>query len=106
MSNISVEKQPLFEYLNASGKAPVLLTCDHASRALPKSYGSLGLDETELRRHIGWDIGAADVTHRLAAALDAPAVLSGFSRLLVDYNRAPDDPTLICEVSDGTVAST
>ena len=94
---------PPFETINAEGKAPLLLTCDHASRVLPHAYGSLGLDETEMRRHIAWDIGAADVTRRISALLDAPAVLSGYSRLLVDYNRAPDDPTLICEVSDGTV---
>lgn len=85
------------------GRQDLLLTCDHASRALPGAYGSLGLGEAELVRHIGWDIGAAALTEALVARLDAPAVLSGFSRLLVDCNRAPDDPTLICELSDGTV---
>ena len=85
------------------GRADLLLTCDHASRALPDGYGTLGLSETELARHIGWDIGAAALTEALVAKLDAPAVLSGYSRLLVDCNRAPDDPTLVCELSDGTV---
>lgn len=91
------------EVVNAAGAAPLLLVCDHASRALPPDYGTLGLDEAELWRHIAWDIGAADVTRRLAQQLDAPAVLSGYSRLLVDCNRAADDPTLVCRVSDGTV---
>ncbi|WP_119420527.1 N-formylglutamate amidohydrolase [Desertibaculum subflavum] len=85
------------------GRRDLLLTCDHASRVLPEGYGTLGIGEAELARHIGWDIGAAALTEALVERLDAPAVLSGFSRLLVDCNRAPDDPTLICELSDGTV---
>jgi predicted N-formylglutamate amidohydrolase len=90
----------------ASGRPPrrnLLLTCDHASRALPEGYGTLGIGEADLDRHIGWDIGAAALTEALVARLDAPAVLSSYSRLLVDCNRAPDDPTLVCELSDGTV---
>jgi predicted N-formylglutamate amidohydrolase len=94
---------PPCQIVNAAGAAPILLVCDHASRALPAAYGRLGLDEAELWRHIAWDIGAADVAGRLARLLDATAVLSGCSRLLVDCNRAADDPTLICRVSDGTV---
>ncbi len=92
-----------FERVNPAAVAPLLLVCDHASRQLPAAYGTLGLDAAELWRHIAWDIGAADVTRRLAALLDAPAVLSRYSRLLVDCNRAESDPTLVCRISDGTV---
>ncbi len=92
---------PPYEIVNPDGTAPFVLTCDHASRALPAAYGTLGLDEAALRRHIAWDIGAADVTRRLAALLDAPAVLAGVSRLFIDCNRPLDDPTSICESSDG-----
>ncbi len=94
---------PNVERVNPAGTAPVVLVCDHAGLQLPEPYGRLGLHETELARHIGWDIGAAAVTRRMAELLDAPAVLSLYSRLLVDCNRAIDDPTFICEVSDGTV---
>jgi len=94
---------PCFRVLNPEGRAPVVLTCDHASHAVPAALRNLGLPEAELHRHIGWDPGTAAVAARLSALLDAPAVLSGYSRLLIDCNRAPDDPTLICEVSDGTV---
>jgi predicted N-formylglutamate amidohydrolase len=100
---IEASKTPPVELLNIGAASPIVLACDHASRALPAEYGSLGLDESELWRHIAWDIGAADVTRHLAKLLDAPAVLSGTSRLLVDCNRSPDDPTLVCQVSDGTV---
>ncbi len=92
-----------FEIINPTGSAPFVLICDHAARTMPDGYGTLGLDDSELLRHIGWDIGAADVTRRLSARFNATAIFSGFSRLLIDCNRAPDDPTLVCRVSDGTV---
>ena len=58
-------------------------------------------DEAVLRRHIGWDIGAGDVTRRLAGLLDAPAVLAGYSRLVIDCNRPLGAPTSIPALSDG-----
>jgi len=79
----------------------VLVICDHASNALPGRYGDLGLPRESLGRHIAYDIGAAWLTRRLAARLGAPAVLSTFSRLLIDANRGGDDPTLVMRVSDG-----
>ncbi|HYD30109.1 MAG TPA: N-formylglutamate amidohydrolase, partial [Azospirillaceae bacterium] len=88
---------------HAEGRAPAVVLCDHAGRAIPKALDRLGLPEEQLDRHIAWDIGAADVTRRLAMLLDAPAVLSTYSRLLVDLNRGLDDPTLIPAISDGTV---
>lgn len=83
--------------------AGVLLICDHASNALPDGYGTLGLPPAELERHIGYDIGAAAVTRRLTLHLDAPAILSRFSRLLIDPNRGADDPTLVMQLSDGAI---
>ena len=83
--------------------AGVLLVCDHASNAIPPGYGSLGLNREALDRHIGFDIGAADLTRALAARLEAPAVLSTFSRLLIDPNRGADDPTLVMRFSDGAI---
>lgn len=92
-----------FELFNAAGRAPVLLLCDHATRFIPRALNSLGLDEACLTRHIAWDIGIAEVTRRLAERLDAPAMLSHFSRLIVDPNRRADNPTLIPEISDGVI---
>ena len=81
----------------------IVLLCDHASNAIPPDYGTLGLPPGELQRHIAYDIGAAAMTRSLAAALGAPAVLSTFSRLLIDPNRGEDDPTLLMRLSDGAV---
>ncbi|HVB88774.1 MAG TPA: N-formylglutamate amidohydrolase [Beijerinckiaceae bacterium] len=91
------------ERIEGALTAGVLLLCDHASNALPARYGALGLDRQQFERHIAYDIGAADVTRRLAAELGAPAVLTRFSRLLIDPNRGDDDPTLIMRLSDGAV---
>jgi predicted N-formylglutamate amidohydrolase len=92
---------PPFELCHEAGKAPVLLTCDHASRRVPAALNRLGLTEVALAQHIGWDIGAAAVTRILAPLLDAPAVLAGYSRLVIDCNRRPDDPSSIPLESDG-----
>src|SRR3972149_6211381 len=92
---------PPFEVVNRDGSARAVLICDHAGRAIPRALGHLGLDEAALARHIAWDIGIADVTRRLAKALDAVAVLAGYSRLVIDCNRRLDDPTSIAQESDG-----
>jgi len=92
---------PPVEIGNPAGAAPILLTCDHASRAIPRALGKLGLTEDELARHIGWDIGAAAVTRHLAPLLGAPALLAGYSRLVIDCNRPPRDASSIPVASDG-----
>ena len=83
--------------------AGVLLLCDHASNALPQPYGRLGLPEAEFERHIAYDIGAATATRTMAAILRAPALMTTYSRLLIDPNRGADDPTLVMRVSDGAI---
>lgn len=90
-------------YTRIEGKleSGLLIVCDHASNALPGEYGTLGLPQQQLERHIGYDIGAANVTRIMANEMNAPAILSGFSRLLIDANRGEDDPTLIMRLSDG-----
>jgi len=92
---------PPFELCNAQGRAQGLLLCDHASAAIPAGLGNLGLDESQRRLHIAWDIGAADVTRRLSQRLEVAAILSGYSRLVIDCNRRLDDPTSIPQESDG-----
>lgn len=94
-------------YRTLPGEATLglLLLCDHAQNRIPPEYGSLGLEPAVLKRHVAFDLGAEGVTVRLAEALGAPAVLSRFSRLLVDPNRGLDDPTLIMTIADGHVVS-
>lgn len=91
------------EFIAGADDSGLLFLCDHASNALPAPYGTLGLPATQLARHIGYDIGAAALTRRLAAHFGAPALLTTFSRLLIDPNRGADDPTLVMQVSDGAI---
>ena len=95
--------EQVVETFNLRGSAPVLLLCDHAGRWIPPELDNLGLAPIEIARHIGWDIGSADVTRRLARRLGAPAVLCHVSRLVIDPNRKPGDPSSIPAISDGTL---
>jgi predicted N-formylglutamate amidohydrolase len=91
-----------FELIAAQDPASkVLFLCDHASAALPEGYGSLGLDPSELETHIAYDIGASWVARRLAGAFGAALILGRWSRLLVDLNRGPCDPSMMANESDG-----
>ncbi len=96
------DEPPPFEVVNPGGAAPLVITCDHASNRVPRALGQLGLDRADLARHIAWDIGAAEVTRRLSGLLDATAVLSGFSRLVIDANRRVEVASSIPPISDGT----
>ncbi len=84
------------------GASPFLLIADHAGQAVPARLGRLGLPQSELDRHIGWDIGIAGTTERLSALLDAHAVLQAYSRLVIDCNRPLHAPGSIATASDGT----
>ncbi|ATU90400.1 N-formylglutamate amidohydrolase [Phyllobacterium zundukense] len=92
-----------FHLVDGDQARGLVLLADHASRDLPQEYGSLGLPPSQFERHIAYDIGVEQLTRRLAAMLDVPAVLGGFSRLLIDPNRGEDDPTLIMRLSDGAI---
>lgn len=92
-----------YEYVPGNRAHGLLLICDHARRDMPDCYGQLGLPAAQMERHIAYDIGVRDVTLALAEALDVPAVLSTFSRLLIDPNRGADDPTLVMRISDGAL---
>ena len=84
---IADDEPPAYELVNAEGRGRAILVCDHASPAIPRRLGSLGLSPQDRWRHVAWDIGAAEVARRLSARLDAPLALPGYSRLVVDCNR-------------------
>src|ERR1039457_3473892 len=94
-----------FRIIRPEGKGRFLIFCDHASYRIPAELENLGLAAPEIERHIAWDIGAAGVSAELSDILDAPAILCGTSRLVVDCNRQLTAHDLIPEVSDGTAVS-
>ncbi len=89
--------------LRPLGSSPFVFFCDHASNHIPAELHDLGLPQSELARHIAWDIGAAGVTEALSEIFDAPAILCDTSRLVIDCNRHLNATDLIPEVSDATV---
>lgn len=92
-----------FEIIPGHSGSGVVLLADHATSIVPEPYGLLGLPASAFNRHIAYDIGVEALTRELAERLGCPAVLSRFSRLLIDPNRGEDDPTLIMKISDGTI---
>ncbi len=92
-----------FVLLPGSLTSGVLILCDHAGNAFPPEYGTLGMPPEQLERHIAFDPGSAGVARRMAEILGAPAILTRYSRLLIDPNRGEDDPTLVMRISDGAV---
>jgi predicted N-formylglutamate amidohydrolase len=92
---------PIHEH-NAAGRSPFLLTCDHYGRLIPKQLGDLGLTESELVRHIAWDIGIAGVAEALSRQLDAHLIAQRYSRLVIDCNRPPHAAGSIPLISEAT----
>ena len=93
-----------FEIHPGLALSPTIILCDHASNRVPAAVGgSLGLPDREMQRHIAYDIGARGVTLALATELQATAILSRFSRLVIDPNRGDDDPTQVMRLYDGTI---
>lgn len=104
MSRIGAESQDeAFEIVAGSTETGLVVLCDHATARIPADYGQLGLGAKELGRHIAYDIGAETVSRTIATQLGCPAVLSQFSRLLIDPNRGIDDPTLVMRIADGAI---
>mgnify|MGYP000844548820 CR=1 FL=1 len=94
-----------YEIVGADRPGRWLVSCDHATNHVPEwvNGGDLGLPAEDMQRHIAYDIGAEGVTRKLSAALDSPAILSRFSRLVCDPNRGEDDPTIMMRLYDGTI---
>jgi predicted N-formylglutamate amidohydrolase len=92
-----------FETFAGNMAGGLLLLCDHARNSIPAEYGDLGVPPEQFERHIAYDIGGRPLTLELARRLAAPALLTTYSRLLIDPNRGEDDPTIVMRLSDGAV---
>lgn len=87
---------------NERGSYPALLVVDHASNAIPPSYGDLGLDAEARTAHIAWDPGALPVARAMSRLLNAPLFFGTVSRLVLDVNRPVSSATLIPAFSEAT----
>jgi len=100
---LALDEPAAFEVIEDERRSPFMITCDHAGKRLPRALGTLGLPESELSRHIAWDLGAAQVARALARELGAFAILQTYSRLVIDCNRPLDVPSSIPVISEHTV---
>ena len=81
----------------------LVLTCEHASCAVPKELGDLGLSRAVLRSHRGWDPGALGIAKTLARAFAAPLHQGQWSRLVADLNRSEDHARVVAARVDGAL---
>ena len=93
-----------YEVVGDPGAGPFLFTCEHATRRLPEWQAEPD-DLPLLADHWGWDVGAADLTRELAQLCGSGALLSRFSRLVCDPNRAPDEASFVVGEVAGHVLS-
>lgn len=91
---------PVYRIVCPSGRSAVMLTADHAGRAIPRRLSGLGLGDRVLDTHVAWDLGVAGLARLLSARLDAFLILHNYSRLVVDANRPPDAPDSIVSHSE------
>nr|WP_256438940.1 N-formylglutamate amidohydrolase [Synechococcus sp. CCY 9618] len=94
---------PVFCIVRPAGRSDVLLTADHAGRAIPRRLNRLSLSDAVLDTHVAWDLGVAGLGQRLSACLDAFLIQQNYSRLVIDANRPPEAPDSIVSLSEHTV---
>ncbi len=99
---LEADEPAVFMESGRGGRSNFVIVVDHASRRIPRRLKELGVPESELQRHIAWDIGALGVAQRVAAALDAPLVAQNYSRLVIDCNRDPRVASSIPVMSEST----
>ncbi|HSN82545.1 MAG TPA: N-formylglutamate amidohydrolase [Polyangiales bacterium] len=89
------------EEIDGDDGGRLVFTCEHASAELPEPWTWPEEDRWLVETHWASDIGAAAFTRRVARLMNAPAILSRFSRLLIDPNRPLDADTLFRTNADG-----
>jgi predicted N-formylglutamate amidohydrolase len=99
---LAPDEPPAVVTLHPNGASPFLLVSDHAGRRIPRALGDLGVSESELRRHIAWDVGIEPVVRFMADELDAHAILQPYSRLVIDCNRPFQSEGSIAKISEDT----
>jgi len=102
-SLLKPDEPPAVAEFRRDGRSDFVILVDHASRRIPENLGTLGLPESELVRHIAWDIGALGVAERVSERLDAPLVAQTYSRLVIDCNRPAAAASAIPSISETTL---
>lgn len=79
----------------------LLVTAEHASRAVPDELANLGLVPAVFETHVAWDPGVKEVATWVAKHYEAPLLLGEWSRLVADLNRSGHTPPAVPEIAFG-----
>ena len=76
-----------------------ILTCEHASNAVPLRFRKLfEREKAFLETHRGYDIGAKHYATAISNKLSLPLICGRWTRLLVDLNRSRDNAHLLSSI--------
>jgi predicted N-formylglutamate amidohydrolase len=100
LSLLAADEPEPFAELQAGGRADFIIVVDHAGARIPRRLATLGLPDSELSRHVAWDIGALAVARGVAQVLDAPLLSQNYSRLVIDCNRDPKVASSIPHITE------
>ncbi len=89
-----------FEIRGVPKKNGIMIVVDHASNQVPADV-NLDIPSDLMTDHIAHDIGTTEIAELMSQEGDCLAILGGYSRLVVDLNRYPDEQNVIPLVSDG-----
>jgi predicted N-formylglutamate amidohydrolase len=95
-----VDTHEAFEVVRGGEGGGVFVTCEHASERMPEPWRWHERDQRLVGTHWAFDLGAAELAREYAARIGTVAVLSRFSRLLCDPNRAEHEASLFRDVAE------
>jgi predicted N-formylglutamate amidohydrolase len=91
-----------YDLINLEGKAPILITCEHAGQSVPESLNKLGMEDEDFNQHYAYDPGVKEASYLLSEMLDAPAILGHYSRKVVDLGRRKNE-TAFPTIGEGKI---
>jgi predicted N-formylglutamate amidohydrolase len=84
----------------STASTALLVTCEHGGNSVPRAYHELfARKQRLLQSHRGYDPGALGLARMMSARLEAELVMATTTRLLVDLNRHPSNPTVFSPIT-------
>ncbi|MBW2992138.1 N-formylglutamate amidohydrolase [Candidatus Woesearchaeota archaeon] len=91
-----------YRMVNRRSDVPVFISCEHASKVIPRKYRTFGMRRKELARMPDYyDVGAEALSREIAKRLDARCIIPRYSRMVINLNKPEDHPKLINSVCFG-----
>lgn len=85
-----------YRILNYNSKSPVFISCEHASKVIPKRYGFLGVKKSKLIDISDYyDTGAEEISRVIAKGFNAKCIFPTYSRMVINVNRSLSHRNLI-----------